>query len=264
MRFKTGIASRALKPTLGIVDSLNTQTCPRSVHLSSGLDVLFHSMESYTAIPYDERVPRPKNPIDRPAYQGRNPISDVFSLWALRTCTEMLPRVCRDPIGDHEARKQMLLAATFAGIGFGNAGVHLCHAASYPISSQNKLGPKYTQKDYEVAGHPIIPHGISVALTGPSVFAFTAPSSPDRHREMLKVFGDEGAMTASEESLGERMRETVAKFLDGLGGVPRGLKGVGYKDGDVESLVEGILVGLAPCSFSMVRSLADIHILSCT
>jgi alcohol dehydrogenase class IV len=49
--FKTGIANRALKPTLGIVDTFNTNTCPTAVHISAGLDVLFHSMESYTAIP---------------------------------------------------------------------------------------------------------------------------------------------------------------------------------------------------------------------
>lgn len=49
--FKTGIASRALKPTLGIVDTRNTETCPTEVHISAGLDVLFHSLESYTAIP---------------------------------------------------------------------------------------------------------------------------------------------------------------------------------------------------------------------
>ena len=111
---KTGIASRALRPLLGIVDPLNTETCPTAVHISAGLDVLFHSLESYTAIPYDERTPRPANPLQRPAYQGRNPISDVFSLWALKQCVKYLPRVAKDRT-DTEARGQMLLAATFAG-----------------------------------------------------------------------------------------------------------------------------------------------------
>ena len=50
--FKTGIANRAMKPVLGIVDTLNTDTCPTAVHISAGLDVLGHSLESYTAIPY--------------------------------------------------------------------------------------------------------------------------------------------------------------------------------------------------------------------
>lgn len=44
--FKTGIASRALKPTLGIVDLMNTATCPKEVQIAAGLDVLFHSLES--------------------------------------------------------------------------------------------------------------------------------------------------------------------------------------------------------------------------
>jgi len=125
-RAKTGIAHRNLKPTLGICDPLNTATMPAAVKASSGLDVLCHSLESWTAIPYTERVPRPKNPIMRPAYQGANPISDIFSLSALRSTVKYLPRAVRDP-EDMEAQQQMLLAATLAGVGFGNAGVHLCH-----------------------------------------------------------------------------------------------------------------------------------------
>ncbi|KAG8906487.1 hypothetical protein FRB99_006802 [Tulasnella sp. 403] len=105
--FKTGIANRALKPTLGIVDTLNTDTCPTEVHISAGLDVLFHSMESYTAIPYYERTPRPANPNLRPAYQGSNPISDVFSTWALRQTVKYLPRIAKDK-HDKEAQTQML------------------------------------------------------------------------------------------------------------------------------------------------------------
>lgn len=79
LSFKTGIASRALKPTLGIVDTNNTATCPKEVAISAGLDVLFHSLESaclpmtrltltltgWTAVPFYERTPRPANPINR-------------------------------------------------------------------------------------------------------------------------------------------------------------------------------------------------------
>jgi len=244
LKFKTGIASRALRPTLGIVDTEATETCPTEVHISAGLDVLFHAMESYTAIPYYERTPRPSNPINRPAYQGSNPISDVFSLWALRQTVQYLPRVAADKT-DREARTQMLLAAAFAGIGFGNGGVHLCHAASYPISGFNKTGPKWQHPGYNKE-KPIIPHGISVALTGPAVFRFTAPSSPSRHREALSIFlrlpssTDPAVARIRDEDLGQHLYEAIAKFLDHLN-VPRGLKAVGYTERDVDRLVEGTL-----------------------
>ncbi|KAG6006974.1 hypothetical protein E4U54_000083 [Claviceps lovelessii] len=127
-RAKTGVAHRNLKPTLGICDPLNTRTMPAAVKASSGLDVLCHSLESWTLIPYYERTPRPPNPIMRPAYQGANPISDVFSFHALRRTVKYLPRAVKDP-DDFEAQSEMLLAATLAGVGFGNAGVHLCHGA---------------------------------------------------------------------------------------------------------------------------------------
>lgn len=130
---KTGIAHRNLKPYLGICDPLNTRTMPSAVKASSGLDVLCHALESYTAIPFNERTPRPTNPILRPAYQGANPISDIFSLNALRQTAKYLPRSVKDP-EDTEAQTEMLLAATLAGVGFGNAGVHLCHGASLSFS----------------------------------------------------------------------------------------------------------------------------------
>ncbi|TDL29884.1 alcohol dehydrogenase [Rickenella mellea] len=244
--FKTGIASRAMKPTLGIVDTFNTDSCPTAVHISAGLDVLFHSLESYTAIPYYERTPRPTNPINRPAYQGSNPVADIFSLWALEQSVKYLPRIARDP-SDREAKRQMLLAATFAGIGFGNAGVHLCHGMSYPISGLNKSGPKYKHPGY-VTDLPIIPHGVSVALTGPAVFKFTAPSSPERHLKALTTFltharsptltSPPSSLPAS--SIGPALFDAIAAFLADLG-VPRGLNAVGYARGDVGRLVKGTL-----------------------
>ena len=57
---------------------------PRDVAMASGLDVLCHAIESYTAVPYNERTPRPPTPSARPAYQGANPLSDVWSLHALK------------------------------------------------------------------------------------------------------------------------------------------------------------------------------------
>src|SRR5262249_61309562 len=92
---KTGIANRRLKPTLGYLDPDNTRTLPPEVAASSGLDVLSHAIESYTAMPYTER-PRPERPALRPAYQGANPISDVWSLQALSIVNRYLVRAVED------------------------------------------------------------------------------------------------------------------------------------------------------------------------
>jgi hydroxyacid-oxoacid transhydrogenase len=73
----------------------------------------------------------------RPAYQGSNPISDVWSLQALRMVAAYITRAVDDPT-DEEARANMLLAASYAGVGFGNAGVHLPHGMSYPVSGHVK------------------------------------------------------------------------------------------------------------------------------
>ena len=56
---------------------------PPQVAASTGLDILSHAIESFTAMPYTER-PLPDRPALRPAYQGSNPISDIWSLQALR------------------------------------------------------------------------------------------------------------------------------------------------------------------------------------
>lgn len=232
---KTGIAHRNMKPTLGICDPLNTRTMPSAVHASSGLDVLCHSLESWTAIPYHERTPRPQDPINRPAYQGANPISDIFSLQALRDTVKYLPRAVKDP-DDHEAQSKMLLAATLAGVGFGNAGVHLCHGMSYPISSQN---PGYKHAGYQVE-QTIIPHGVSVAVTAPAVFKYTAASNPERHLAAAEAFGVD-ISNVKLESAGEVLSEALAKFLVGLGDQPRGLKALGFKNSHVDMLVEGTI-----------------------
>jgi hydroxyacid-oxoacid transhydrogenase len=107
---------------------------------------------------------------------------------------------------------------------------------SYPISSQN---PGYQHAGYQVST-PIIPHGVSVAVTAPAVFRFTGASNPSRHLAAAEVFGVD-ITQVKQESAGEVLAEALQKFLIELGDQPRGLKALGFQSKDVEALVEGTL-----------------------
>jgi len=233
MHAKTGIANRHLKPFLGLVDPDNTLTMPRMVAASTGLDVFTHAIESYTAIPYTDRE-RPERPIYRPAYQGSNPISDIWALKALDIMSRYFIKSVENP-EDKEARGWMMLAAAFAGVGFGNAGVTLPHGMSYPVSG---LVRDYIAPDYP-KDHPIIPHGISVALNAPAVFRFTACSNPQRHLEAAKALGAD-ITGAKPEDAGEIIAQTVIGYFRRFD-LPNGLKGVGFSESDIPRLVEGTL-----------------------
>jgi hydroxyacid-oxoacid transhydrogenase len=230
---KTGIAHRRLKPTIGLIDPENTRTLPAAVAASTGLDVLSHAVESYTAMPFLDR-PRPERPIMRPAYQGSNPISDIWSLEALRLTATYLKRAVADPTDD-EARASMLLAASYAGIGFGNAGVHLPHGMSYPVSG---LVRDFWPRGYAV-DHPLVPHGISVILNAPAVYRFTAQACPERHLKAAEILGAKVAGVRLED-VGRILADRVVEFMHDLK-VPNGLRELGYESSDIPALVEGTL-----------------------
>jgi hydroxyacid-oxoacid transhydrogenase len=230
---KTGIASRRLKPTLGLLDPENTKTLPSQVAASSGLDILSHALESFTALPFTQRL-RPDRPSLRPAYQGSNPISDVWSLQAMRLVARFLVRAVEDP-ADEEARANMLLAASYAGIGFGNAGVHLPHGMSYPVSGRVQ---GYRAPGYAV-DHPLVPHGISVILNAPAVFRFTAPAGPQRHLEAAEALGANVAHLRDDDA-GEVLADRISWFMQRLK-VPNGLSAIGYTAANIPALVEGTL-----------------------
>ncbi|MGA8728368.1 MAG: hydroxyacid-oxoacid transhydrogenase [Terracidiphilus sp.] len=233
MHAKTGIASRRLKPTLGLLDPENTRTMPAQVASATGLDVLSHAVESYTALPYSDR-PLPDRPLMRPAYQGSNPISDLWSLQALRMVARYLVRAVEDP-SDDEARANMLLASTYAGIGFGNAGVHLPHGMSYPVSGMVK---GYFASGYP-GDHAMVPHGYSVVLNAPSVFRFTASANPQRHLEAADALGANVSRVLPADA-GKVLADRITWFIERLK-LPNGLLALGYTSSDIPALVEGTL-----------------------
>ncbi len=229
---KAGVSHRLLRPTLGVVDPLNTLTVPPEVTAAAGADILTHAIESYTTRPYNARAKH--HPPDRPAYIGANPASDVWCEKAMEHVARYLRRAVLNGL-DLEARVNLALAANYAGIGFGNAGVHIPHALAYPIAG---LVRDYVPSGYRTR-HAMVPHGMAVILTAPAAFRFTYATAPDRHLRAAALMG------APVEGLGEReRREALPGALIALmrdTGIPNGLTAVGYGEHDIPALVEGTL-----------------------
>lgn len=241
---KTAFRHRCLKPILAIIDPLNVLSMPRNVTIYSGFDVLCHALESFTAKPFYMRSPRPLHPSLRPVYQGSNPISDIWARETLKIISKYFRRAVKDA-GDEEARTQMQMASSFAGMGFGNAGVHLCHGLSYPISSQGK---RYTDRDYEQS-HPLIPHGLSVVITAVADFLFTTEADPQRHATAAKLLGAEIPETASADFIAKKLTDEIRSLMQDFG-VPNGLSALGFSRADIEKLSEAALNSMSAVSIS--------------
>lgn len=241
---KTGIASPALRPTEALVDPDSTETLPANVVACSGLDVLSHALESYTARPFTRRTAsRPRS--QRPMSQGANPWSDVGSREALRLLGRYLERAVNDA-SDHHAREQTMWAATLAGIAFGNAGVHIPHAMAYAVAGQ--------VRDFHPGGYPgtepLVPHGMAVILNAPATFALTAHTDPTRHLDAARLLGAAVPDAVSESDAGAVLAEHLIRIMRAVG-MPNGLTAVGYDRADALALTEGAwpqqrLLGNAP------------------
>ena len=228
LKVKTGISHARLRPTLAVVDPTLTWTQPAGVTAAAGMDILCHALESYTARNFTSY--EAKTPDQRVPYCGANPISDMWSEQAM----SLLARAFRTAVNngaDAAAREEMALAATFAGLGFGNAGVHIPHANAYPIAGR--------VRDFHPAGYPsgesMVPHGMAVALTAPEAFRWTFESDPQRHLRAAELLAPEGRHDgpgALPLVLTELMKDI---------NLPSGLAAVGYGHGDVPDLVEGAL-----------------------
>ena len=227
---KTGIVSKRIRPALGIIDPDVTASLPKTVVACSGFDVLSHALESYPARPYTARAA--SEPGARPASQGANPFSDIACAEAMRILGTYLERAVRDA-SDGEARERMMFAATLAGIGFGNAGVHLPHAMSYAVAG---LVRDYRAPEYP-AGAPIVPHGMAVIVNAPAAFRFTASANPARHLEAARLLG--AAVTERDASdAGDALAQRIETLMRATA-MPNGTGGVGFAKNDVAALRTG-------------------------
>ena len=230
MKVKTGISHWRLRPTLAVIDPVLSLSLPPEVSASAGMDIVCHALESYTARWY--QTFDKKEAEQRVTYCGSNPISD---LWCERALS-LLARSFRTAVhqGDNlEARTDMMAAATFAGMGFGNSGVHIPHANAYPIAGM--------VKDFRPPGYPqdeaMVPHGMSVSLTAPEAFRFSFESAPERHLRAASLLAPDREMVDDPR---EQLPTVLTELMQDIG-IPNGIGAVGYSEADIPELVPGTM-----------------------
>lgn len=239
---KTGISHARLRPTLAVVDPDLTASQPPMVTACAGLDILCHALESYTARPYTSF--EAKTAGQRVPYCGANPVSDMWAERALTLMAESFVAAVHEG-DDADARSKMALAATLAGMGFGNAGVHMPHANAYPIAGRVR---DYRPADYP-QDEPLVPHGMAVSLTAPAAFRLTFPASPERHLRAARLLGATGDGP-------EILPSVLRRIMDAVG-MPAGLRDVGFAEADVPDLVDGALAQQRLLALAPVAVTAD-------
>jgi alcohol dehydrogenase class IV len=195
------------------------------------MDILCHALESYTARPFT--AGDRKKPEQRVPYCGANPISDMWSERAISLLSGAFRRAVRKGHDDAGARHDMMLAATFAGLGFGNAGVHVPHANAYPIAGRVH---GFHPPGYPV-GEPMVPHGMAVSLTAPEAFRWTFETAPERHVRAARLLAPS---LEPPDDAADHLPAAVSTLMHDIG-MPNGIGGVGFGADDVPGLVEGAL-----------------------
>ena len=148
---KKAIYTPKIIPDVAILDATLTLKLPRHITAATALDAMVHCIEAYTS--------RSK----------KNVISDALALKGLQMLWHNFDTVLNQ--GDNlEARADMLLGSTLAGMAFVNSSVAAVHGLSYPLS---------------INFH--IPHGHANALVMCGVFSFNLSAAAPLYAELARA-----------------------------------------------------------------------------
>ncbi len=139
-------------PTAALVDYSLTLSLPARTTADTGIDALTHAMEAYVS-------------------KKASLYSDSQAIAAMKLIAPNLRKAFHDG-SDQNAREQMMLGATLAGVAFSNASVALVHGMSRPI------GAFYH-----------VPHGLSNAMLLPMVTEYSIPAAAERYADCARAMG---------------------------------------------------------------------------
>jgi len=197
---KIPIVNPDLTPDFAILVPEFTMTMPPRLTVNTGLDALSHAMDAVIT-------------------PSANEWTDAMSLSAIKQTFKYLPRAYRNG-RDREARFRMQIAASAAGIGFGQSAAALTHSFGHTIGSLFHVH-----------------HGLAVGIFIPYVFEFYKPVT-DKYLEICHALNVSGA--GSEKKFRNLMAKTKAFFreLD----VPLSLKELGVPKDEFNRQMETMVL----------------------
>ncbi|HOX27530.1 MAG TPA: iron-containing alcohol dehydrogenase [bacterium] len=194
---KISFISPFFAPNTAILDPDVTLSMPPGITAGTGMDALTHAIEALHSATSE-------------------PVSDALALGAIRMINEFLPVAVKDG-KNVEARGQMLIASTIAGIAFTNSMVGVVHAIAHSIGG--------------IAG---VPHGLANSLMLPWCMEFNLEYCTDKYAQSAYAMGviPTGDPAADAETGIAKVRELISKT-----GLPTRLRDVGVTEEQFEDIV---------------------------
>lgn len=195
---KLGINGRYLNATFAVLDAEWTIGCPAHIAISSGMDALVHTLESFMTT-------------------NANPLTRALNREAFKLLYENLPALVDAP-DDQERRQLILLGAYLAAAGLFNSGSGVAGAMSYPIGVHHK-----------------VPHGIGGGILIASIVAHNVEQGYYDYAELLDMVEQHPDWDKKKKA--QRLAEAIRGLADRLG-VPRTLGQWGISRGNLDAVVE--------------------------
>ncbi|WP_085524496.1 iron-containing alcohol dehydrogenase family protein [Tuberibacillus sp. Marseille-P3662] len=198
---KLVLVSPNIIPKTVFVDPTLTLGLPRQHVAATGSDTLVHAIEAYVSLP-------------------ANPFTDGIALQAIRMVMDHLPQTYAHA-ANVEARAQVHLASTLAGMAFSLSGLGLVHSLSHPMSA--RYG---------------VPHGLANAIILPSILDHNLPANPKKYADVARMFDPKLVLESESKAAGSLM-PLVRDFLSSLD-IPESFSylGVDFTEDKVEQLAE--------------------------
>ena len=195
---KLGINTMHNFPVLAILDPNLTLSCPKSVTVSSGMDALVHTLESYAA-------------------RGSNPLTKVFARGAFRLIFNSLSNVLSNP-KNITIRANLQLGAYLASISLMNSGSGPAGALSYPLGV-----------------HFHVPHGYAGGVFLPHIIKFNVKKGYD-YSELYDLIENADKSKRKEEK-NHLFSQKLLELCDSLG-IPSSLKNFGVNKNNIDILLK--------------------------